>query len=278
LSAVAWGGFWIGWEISARYLVVGLPLLAAPLALAWTTLRSLAFRGMAGATFAIGLLNTVLILAMPGIAAYRESVVWIYDHWLSTNLWRGLPAMGGGALVEPDPNAPSATTVVTDGDRSSWMTPAGPGGVVIQSSGLQDLTIGAYELRFEARAADAPSPDSPLLLVDVFSGEGVMLLHRVLNASDFAPDGTYHTFVLPFESPFYNKWSYPVYAQVTASGLAKTWVSGMRVALDASRLWGVTGLWIGVIGLAIVGFNWRGPRPRSVPRARLREVLEGEAK
>ncbi len=260
---VAWGGFWVSWEISARYLVVGTPLLAAPMALAWAAIRGLLFRAVAIATLAISMLNTALLLSVPGLAAYRESPVWIVDRATPIDLWRGLPAMGGGGTVEPHPDAPSTATVVADGDRSAWHTPIGPGGVVIQSSGLKDLTVGSYELRFDARAAHVPSADSPLLSADVFSGEGVLLLHHVLNGSDFPANGAYASFALPFQSPFYNKWSYPVYAQVTSSGLAETWVSSLTVTVDAGRTWAVTGLWVGLIALAIVGFNWPGRLRRS---------------
>ncbi|HLF26096.1 MAG TPA: hypothetical protein VJG32_07160 [Anaerolineae bacterium] len=255
--AVAWGGFWIGWEIGARYLVVGLPLLAAPLALALAHVRGPLFRAMVLLTLVISLLNTTLILGLPGIAGYRESIVWIYDRGTPLELWRGLPAMGGGGRVDPDPNAPSTARVVADVDRLAWHTPIGSGGVVIQSSSLRDLTIGSYALRFDARAAQVPAGDSPLLSIDVFSGEGVFLLHRILNGSDFPADGAYRSFALPFESPFYNKWSYPVYAQVTSSGLAETWVSGMTVAIDGGRTWAVTGIWIGLIALAVFAFNRR---------------------
>ncbi|MGH2591966.1 MAG: hypothetical protein ACRDGG_00450 [Anaerolineae bacterium] len=264
-SIVAWGGFWISWEVSARYLVVAIPLLAAPMALAWATLRSWVFRGAAITLLAISLLNTVLVLSVPGIAAYRESLVWIYDGGTPIDLWRGLPALGGGGRVDPDPNAISAATVVADGDRLAWHTPVGPSGAVIQSSSLNGLSAGAYALRFDARAAIVPSPESPLLSIDVFSGEGVFLLHHVLKGSDFPPDGSYRSFALPFQSPFYNKWSYPVYAQVSTSGLAEMWVSTLSVALDADRTWGVTGVWVGLIGLAIVAFNWPGRRQEVEP-------------
>jgi len=96
-----------------------------------------------------------------------------------------------------------------------------------------------------------------LLSVDVFSGEGVLLLHRVLRASDFDPSGAYRSFALPFQSPFYNRWSYPVYAQVNSSGLADTWISEVTVIVDGARTWGVVGAWIAIIGLLVVGFNWR---------------------
>jgi len=263
-STVAWGGFWVGWELSARYLVVGLPLLAAPMALAFTHIRGFIFRGLAVLLLSISILNTLLVLASPGYYAYRESIVQFYDRWTGADVGRILPAMGGGGKVDPDPDAPSAATVVTDGDRSTWLAPAGSPGVVVQSAALEDLTIGSYALQFDARAGHARAADAPLLSADVFSGEGVLLLHRVLNRSDFAGESSYRSFALPFRSPFYNKWSYPVYVQISSSGLADVWVSALTVTADAGPTWGVTGAWIGLIGLAVFAFN------RAVPKSLIR--------
>jgi len=252
--AVAWGGFWVGWEMSARYLVVGLPLLAAPMSLALARVRGLAVRGLAAGLFALSALNTAVLLAQPGLFGYRESIVWFYDRLTELDVWRALPAMGGGGRVDPDLESPSAE-IVTDGGRTAWHAPAGQGGAVIQSDGLKDLTVGAYELRFDARAARNPSPDAPLLSVEVFSGEGLILLHRVLTASDFVEDGAYRSFAVPFESPFYNKWSYPVYAQISSSGLAEVWVSDLSVSPDAGPTWGKVALWVALIGWVVVAFN-----------------------
>jgi len=256
-AVAAWGGFWVAWEISARYLVVGLPLLAAPMGLAFAHIRGWAFRIFAATMLAISLLNTAILLSQPGLFGYRESIVLAYDSRTPVDLWSLLPAMGGGGRVDPDPDATSASRIVTDGDRTAWHSPAGAGGIVLQSAALKDLTVGSYELRFEARVGKASAPDAPLLSVDVFSGEGVLLLHRVLRASDFDPSGAYRSFALPFQSPFYNRWSYPVYAQVNSSGLADTWISEVTVIVDGARTWGVVGAWIAIIGLLVVGFNWR---------------------
>jgi hypothetical protein len=254
-SAAVWGGFWISWELSARYLVIGLPLLAAPMALALAEIPGPVFRGLVFVTLTISLINTALILSAPGYTAYRESPVLLYDRSTPLDLWRALPALGSGGRVEPNPDAPSAATVVMDGDRLVWHAPVGTSGVVVQSSGLKDLTVGAYELRFEARTQGRLSSDAPVLSIDVFSAEGVILLHHVLNASDFPAESQYAPFALPFQSPFYNKWSYPVYAQVTTSGLVETWVSALIVDMDAGRTWGVIGVWVGLIGLALIAFN-----------------------
>jgi glycosyltransferase involved in cell wall biosynthesis len=263
-SVAAWGGFWVAWEISARYLVVGLPLLAAPMALAFAHFgagarraHTWAFRIFASTMLAISLLNTAILLSQPGVFGFRESIVLAYDSRTPVDLWSLLPAMGGGSRVDPDPDAASVSRIVTDGDRTAWHSPAGAGGIVLQSAALKDLSVGAYELRFEARAGNAPAPDAPLLSVDVFSGEGVLLLHRVLRASDFDPSGAYRSFALPFQSPFYNRWGNPVYAQVNSSGLADTWISAVTVTVDGARTWGVVAAWIAIIGLLVVAFNWR---------------------
>jgi hypothetical protein len=257
LSAVAWGGFWVGWEISARYLVVGLPLLAAPLALALIYLRHIAFRALAIITFAIAVLNTVMLINSPGLWGYRESIVLFYDRQTSIDLWRWLPAMSAGAYIDPNAGAIDAAEVVSDHNRSAWHTPIGLGGVVVQTSSLTDLTIGVYELHFDARAANIPTIDSPVLSIDIFSGEGVSLKHQVLRGTDFAADGSYRSFSLGFDEPFYNKWTYPVYAQISSSGLAETWLTTLSIAPEPLHLWGVSGAWLSLIALSVIAFNKR---------------------
>ncbi|HZY44537.1 MAG TPA: hypothetical protein VFF70_07290, partial [Anaerolineae bacterium] len=207
LSAVAWGGFWVGWEISARYLVIGLPLLAAPLALALVHIRRVAFRGLVIVTFAIALINSVVLIKSPGLWGYRESIVLFYDRYTSIDLWRWLPAMSAGAAIDPTVGAIDAAEVVSDNNRSAWHTPIGSGGVVIQTSSLTDVTIGIYELHFDARAENIPAVDAPLLSIDVFSAEGVSLKHQLLSGADFAADGSYRSFSVAFDQPFYNKWT-----------------------------------------------------------------------
>jgi hypothetical protein len=252
LSAVAWGGFWVGWEISARYLVVGLPLLAAPFALALHHLRGWFFRSLIIITAALALFNSIFIIRTPGLWAYRESIVALYDHYLSIDLWRWLPAISGGAVIEPDPSLAQL-----DATRSVWHNPIGQSTTLIQTSSFDNLTIGVYEIHFEARAAKIPSPTSPLLTIDVSSGDGVTLLHKVLTGADFDGGDQYRSFSIAFDQPFYNKWSYPLYLQVTCSGLAEIWLTSITILPEPFRLWGLSGVWLAAIVLIVVIANRR---------------------
>jgi hypothetical protein len=255
--AAAWGGFWVGWEISARYLVVGLPLLAAPMALAWSQLRGLAFRAPAIGLAGLSVVNSAFVLHNPGVYAYRESVVLIYESWTRLDLWRGLPAMGSGARVEPDGDARTIGTMVDANGQSTWTAPAGRPGIVLQSAPLQGLTVGAYQLRFAARADGVPSSDATLLIVDVYSTDGIKLLRRELTGLDFAAPGASTSFTLPFQSPLYNKWSKPVYVRMISTGQSGIAVSKLAVTVDNARTWGLAGLWLGAIVLTIVLFDRR---------------------
>jgi hypothetical protein len=244
LSAVAWGGFWIGWEISARYMVVGVPLLAAPFALALHHLRGRFFRSLLIITAAFSLFNNIFIIRTPGLWAYRESIVALYDRYIPVNMWRWLPAISGGATIDPP-------------DQSIWHGAIGQSVTLVQSSSFDNLTIGAYDMNFEARAEKVSSPTAPIVTIDFSTGDGVNLLHRVLSGADFPTGTAFQLFSIPFEQPFYNKWSYPLYLQVTSSGLAEVEMNAINITPQPLRLWGVSGLWLAAIAVIVFVTNRR---------------------
>ncbi|MEK7327470.1 MAG: hypothetical protein AAB217_19675, partial [Chloroflexota bacterium] len=120
--ASVWGGFYIGWEISARFLIVGVPLLTAGVAAAFSQIRTLSgtersgekskgadwvrtlpvfvFWPLAAGLVTLSLVNSALVILAPAYA-YKESPIKFYEEATHWQIRPYLPALGTRFIETP---------------------------------------------------------------------------------------------------------------------------------------------------------------------------------
>ncbi len=208
--ASVWGGFYIGWEISARFLIVGLPLLTAAVAAAFSQIRLLRLRGghasrersetqsersetqsktarrSAQEAFSYGvrrlpvfvfwpLAAGLLTLSLVNSALVILAPAYAYKEspvkfYEEATRWQ----------IRSYLPALGTRFIETPGDgRSEWTATIDEGPRYLhQSDGLDNLSIGWYSVYAQARLSNAQQPDAPALVFDIYSSEsGIPLLH-----------------------------------------------------------------------------------------------------
>ncbi|MEK6574351.1 MAG: hypothetical protein AABZ58_08580, partial [Chloroflexota bacterium] len=100
LLASVWGGFYIGWEISARFLIVGVPLMVAGIAAAVSRVRNVFFWPVAAGLLTLSILNTAIVILAP-FYAYHESPIKFYEEAAHWQIRPYLPALGTRYIEAP---------------------------------------------------------------------------------------------------------------------------------------------------------------------------------
>jgi hypothetical protein len=243
LLAAVWGGFYIGWEISARFLVVGVPLLAAPIAAAAARIRSILFWPLAAGLVTLSVLNTVIVLIAPAYA-YKESPVKFYEEATKWQIRSYLPALGTRTFERPRDGASEWTATLADGPHYMY-----------QSDSIGDLSIGWYNLYAQVRLTGAARPGEAALAFDIFSSEsGIPLLHAEVRPAQADPATGLVNLAVPFYNPYYNKWDFPAYLDVRATGNADVRLSWLLFEPDPIETYKRVGAWLGVIILLAIWF------------------------
>lgn len=252
------GGFWIPFEVGARYFVVGLPLLAAPLALAlqagfsaraqWSRI---AFGGLTLFLALVSVWNGTLMLSD---AAYAYgSVVTAYSRALGSDVSPYFASMGDGILVDPN-NSPSGNDAVAVEQRDGqavWVVPKGNAGTILQSYDLTELTVGHYVVDFRAQAQGGAA-DPEVLTFDIFSTEGLPLVHTTWSGKDLQSD-VLHRYTVEFDNPYFDRWGLPLSLQVATSGSADLVLTGIHFDPDNVTTWVRAGIWVALLlGVMIV--------------------------
>ncbi len=248
------GGFWVPFEVGARYFVVSLPLLAAPLALALQaglqamgqSWRHLAFGGFAVLLVLLSGWNGLLMIQDASYA--YGSVVSAYSRALGVDVSRVFAAMGHPEQINPH-NTPANWTgveVIASEGQSLWQVPQGVQGPVLISSDLTELTLGNYDVRLSA-AARNPPPDAELLTLDIYSAEGLPLLHTGWSGKDLGTASALRELVVPFDNPYFDRWSFPLTLQVSTTGAAEIWLSSVTFEPDTATTWARIAVWVALV-------------------------------
>jgi len=262
------GGFWIPFEVGARYFVIALTLLVAPLALAlqagfnaraqW---QRVAFGGFASLLVGLSLWNGALMITDASYA--YGSVVSAYSRVVGNDLSPFFSGMGRALIISPQ-NAPPSNPNVTVQDHQGekiWRAQAGHAGTIIQSFDLTELTVGHYVLGFRAGTSGATT-DAEVLSLDLYSAEGVPLVHSSWRASELK-NGSLERVALDFDNPYFDRWGFPLTLQVTTTGEAELMLSAMRFDPDNSTTWLRAGIWIAFILTIILVLNLDLLNPQS---------------
>jgi hypothetical protein len=256
------GGFWIAFEVGARYLVITLPLLAAPLAVA---LRAglgvqvpwprFAFGALALLLFVIGVWNGLLMMQDASYA--YGSVVSAYSQIAGTDVAPLFAGLGHPALVSPR-NTPLAdgsnVTVVQKDAKMLWHAARGAPGIIVQSSDLVELTNGNYNLRFDA-AAQGPVTAEDALLLDVFSAEGLPITHASWTGKELMSENGLKPTGVHFDNPYLNRWIFPLSLQVAATGTAELNVGALTFDPNTPTTWLRAAIWVSMVVALVVLLN-----------------------
>jgi hypothetical protein len=153
VPVAVWGGFWIGWEHSARFLVVALPPLGAGLAYLWAAGRRMV------------VVPLTLLLLWPSLSVGRaviaEPIMGIVSSPIEQlkprlDLEALIPAMGGYAFIPAGREA-----VVGAPGGLGWRAPAGQSGIVLRQVDVPEFPFGWYTARLPLQASGAQAPQSP---------------------------------------------------------------------------------------------------------------------
>ena len=253
VPVAVWGGFWTGWEYSARFLVAALPVLGAGLAALWASLP----RRVVAPVVAILLLPSLLV----GRAVITEPLQGILSSPIErlkpvVNLEPLTPAMaryaflpaGREAVVcaplEPEALASNAARPIEEAVTAlTWSVPVGESGLVLRQVDLPEFTFGWYTARLPL-AAPGAAPETPIARIKIFSPLGGDYYAQTILAGDLPADGV---FVFGFYSPLYNGWGFPPTILVSATGQSELQVGMLSLEPDRWHSLGLAAVWMLVI-------------------------------
>jgi hypothetical protein len=237
------GGFWVGIEPSARYLVFVLPPLGAALAYAWTHRRGPWLAGLTVLALAASGWTAVQVFQQPLLAQTRDLI----GEQLPA-LVPYLPALGKPTFLWP--GAPSDLAVPLTEQPGLWRVPVGSAGAALQQPAIVDLPFGWYTLQFDLGARGAP-PDAPVARVLFQSGDHAPLVDTMLYGRDLAPDGQLRRLSFPVFNPTYNQWERPAGLWIFTTGRAELTLSGVSLPPEPFHSLALPALWLA--GLTVLG-------------------------
>lgn len=264
LLVTLFGGFWIPFEVGARYFVVALPLLAAPLALAlraglnqsprarW---QGAVFGAFAALLLLLSLWNSALMLTDASYA--YGSVVSAYSRAIGTDVSPLFAGMGRPLLVTPQNAPPSSGNVDVevqefDGEPV-WRSAPERAGNLVSSFDLTELTVGHYSIDFRASVRGG-LPDAETLTLDVYSAEGLPLAHSSWRASDLQAERL-QPIAVEFDNPYFDRWGFPLTLQVASTGNGDVRLSAIRFNPDTLISWLRAGVWLALVFAVVVVLN-----------------------
>lgn len=266
VPVAVWGGFWTGWEYSARFLVVALPLLGAGLAALWAALPRWAVAPIVVALLVPSLLTGRAVIQQPLRGILSSPIELLKPR---ANLEPIIPAMARYAFIPAGREAvvgrPLEAEALAAGSARpieeavtalTWTVPQGESGLVLREVDLPEFTFGWYTARLPL-AAPGAAPDTPVAHIKIFSPRGGDYFSQTLYARDLPSDGP---FTFGFFSPLYNGWGFPPTILVSATGQSELQVGMLSLEPDRWRSLGVAGLWLVGIVVAGVAVAWRAAR------------------
>lgn len=287
LLASVWGGFFIAWEISARFLIVGVPLMTAGIAAVmsgitlekpapnYTNSRKpasnaqefVSIRGIPGKSFSravlfwplaaglitLNILNAVIVVLDP-FTAFHESPVTFYEAATGQVLRSYFPAAGTRFIELPPEGA------------EEWTARQGQPGYLHQSAPISELSIGWYRVYAQAQLTNAADPNAVALLLEAFSSEaGIPLFQAEARPRDADPATGLVDLRASFYNPYIDRWDFPFYLDIRTTGASDVRLSRILFEPDPLPTYGRMAAWMGGIMVLIVAFAWRTSPPTSEP-------------
>ncbi|MBI3764783.1 MAG: hypothetical protein HY260_23325 [Chloroflexi bacterium] len=251
-SISLFGGFWIGVEPAARYLVFVLPPLGAGMAYAWAHRRGPWLTGLTVVALIPTLWASVEVIKDPLLAQTHDLIGETFPQIVPY-----LPSLGRNIYIDPTTDG----TISRQIDSSTVSVPAGKAGVAFRDDAIADFSFGWYEIRLSLGAAGA-APDEPVARVLFQAGDNTRLLQAILVGRDFPADGTPRTFTFRIHNPVYNQWEQPPGMWVFTTGKAQLTLGRIWIVPEAFHSLVLPALWL--MGLAFVGIavaSQRSPSP-----------------
>jgi hypothetical protein len=233
------GGFWVGVEPAARYLVHVLPPLGAALAYLWAHRRGPWLAWLAAAGAAVSVLIAAAIFRQP-LLAQTESLI----GKEAPRLAAVLPALGRNIYLGASPG--DIAQAEPDGTLKA---PAGSGGIVFRHDAIPDFSFGWYQAQVELAAREAPASE-PVARVLIQGGDSSRLLQAILNGADFPADGSLQTFTFPIHNPVYNQWEQPGAMWIFSTGSAELRVGRVAILPAPFQSLILPALWLAGLALA----------------------------
>jgi hypothetical protein len=263
LSTAFLGGYWVGIEPAARYLVYVLPPLGAGLAFAWAHRRGPWVAALLVSTLAMSAWIAAQVFAEPLLAQTHdllgERAAWLVPY---------LPALGRVTYLTPGAAGtlavPVADPPVDPAAASLWRVPAGQPGTAFQENAIADFSFGWYQLQISLAATPAP-PDAPVARVLFQAGDGTPVVNAVLYGRDFPAGGRPRTFTFPLYNPVYNQWEQPPALSIFTTGQAELTLGQIALPPETFHSLILPALWLAALALVglLVGsrFNARPSTP-----------------
>lgn len=242
LLASLWGGFYSGWEVSAKFLMVGVPPLAASAAVAFAGIRGKVraafFWPLAAGLITLTLSQTVMMWLNPFLMLH-ESPVAFWEEITQRRLREYFPAAGTRYIEYPP--------------AGEWRAEKGESKYLVQSPPIGELSIGWYRLYAQAQLTDFADAGAIALSVDGYSSEtGSPLFGANISPSQADASGVVNI-SLPFYNPYWSRWNYPFYLDVKTTGTASVRLTGLLFEPDPGPTYSVALAWIAaIVALALV--------------------------
>jgi hypothetical protein len=257
-----WGGFWTGWEYSARFLVVVLPALGAGVAWLWAAGRRASVVPVTLLLFALSLASGRAVIEQPLRGLISSPIELLKPH---VDLERYVPAMGRYAFIAAGREA-AAGAPLPEGEPSgfTWETEAGQGGIVMRQVDLAEFPFGWYSGSLPLAAPEA-EPDAAVARLRIFSPSGGEYYSQVIYGRDLDEAGAV-PFTFRFHSPVYNGWAYPPTLILSATGQSRLRLGTLFIQPDRFRSLGLPALWLaGAVLLgAVVAGGAKQPRRQAL--------------
>jgi hypothetical protein len=237
ISIAVWGGFWIGWEHSARYLVAALAPLGAGIAYLYAAGRRAIVIPVTAILFGLSLAYGCAVIARP-LSGILSSPVEMLKSRL--DLESLIPAMAGYAFVPAGDSA-----VVGQADGSGWRALTGQSGIVLRQVDVPEFPFGWYTARLPLQATGA-QPGTPVANVKVFSPRGGSYFSQTIYARDLSRG----VFTFGFKSPLYDGWAFPPTVIVSSTGRADLSLGALTIEPEPFHSLILPALWLAVLVLA----------------------------
>jgi hypothetical protein len=257
------GGFWVGIEPAARYLVYVLPPLGAALAYGWVHRRGPWLAAIMGVSLAFSLWTAFQVFRDPLLAQTHDLI----GEQLP-RLVRFIPALGKPTYLMPGATGDLALPVSGSQEQPLWRAPKGQAGSALQRPAIVDLPFGWYTLQFDLGARGAPA-DAPVARVLFQSGDHTSLVDTMLYGRDFSPNGQLRTLKFPVFNNIYNQWEQPAGLWIFTTGQAELTLGAVSLPPDPFHSLIVPGLWLAALLLvgALVGSRFNAdPAQPAMPR------------
>lgn len=253
VPAAVWGGFWIGWEHSARFLVAALPPLGAGVAYLWAAGRRAIVIPVSAILLGLSLAFGRAVIARP-IAGILSSPVEMLKPRL--DLENFVPAMARYAFIPAGHDA-----VVGQASDPSWEVPAGQSGIVLRQVDVPEFPFGWYTARLPMESKGAIA-DAPVAHIKVFSPRGGNYFSQTVYARDL----TRGVFTFNFKSPLYDGWAFPPTVIVSATGQADLSLGTLTIEPESFHALILPAVWLTGLTLlgALVVARVSEPRPASL--------------